>query len=82
VEAESLERHDELTRILAGLFANIQAQGRVTEALPWVHETLAIAETTGDADLLITGHINACVGHSWVGELAKALEKSLLAELG
>ena len=82
MEAYIAGTHEQVTRILAGLFANIQAQGRVTEALPWVHETLAIAETTGHADLLITGHINACVGHSWVGELAKALEKSLLAELG
>jgi predicted ATPase len=35
---------------------------------------LHLAETTGDADLLITGHGCACNCCNWVGEFAKVLE--------
>ena len=41
--------------------ANVLNQGRVAESLPWAQEMLDIALATGDADLLITGHILACV---------------------
>jgi predicted ATPase len=34
---------------------------------------LNIAEATGDADLLIIGHVNACVCDSWLGEFIKAV---------
>ena len=37
-------------------------------------EMLRLAETTGDADLLITGHALACVCYGWAGELTKVLE--------
>ena len=35
---------------------------------------LDIAEATGDADLLIVGHMTACVGYCWAGEHTKVLE--------
>jgi tetratricopeptide (TPR) repeat protein len=72
--AKSLQRHDALAPILWGLTVNVQAQGRVAESLPWVEETLDIAKTTGDADLLITGHGLACACYSYAGEFTKVLE--------
>ena len=72
--AKSLERHDALTPILWGLFANVLTQGRVAESLQWVQEMLDVAEATGDADLLIAGHMSACVGYTWLGEFTKAVE--------
>jgi predicted ATPase len=72
--AKSLERHDALTPILWGLTANVQNQGRVAESLPWAKEMLILAEATGDADLLITGHTRACICYSWLGEFTKAVE--------
>jgi len=72
--AKSLDRHDALAPILSGLFNQIQAQGRVAEALPWAREMLDIAKATGDADLLITGHAHASICYCWAGELNKAVE--------
>jgi tetratricopeptide (TPR) repeat protein len=72
--AKSLKRHDALAPIFAGLCQNALTQGRVAESLPWVEEMLHLAETTGDADLLITGHGCACNCCNWVGEFAKVLE--------
>ena len=37
---------------------------------------LDVAEATGDADLLITGHMNASISYGLVGEFTKALEHS------
>ena len=59
---------------LLGTDENVLAQGRVAEALPWAEEMLDIAEATGDADLLITGHAHACVCYCWAGEFTKAVE--------
>ncbi len=53
---------------------NVMTQGRVEESLPWAEEMLDVAEATGDADLLITGHMTACDSYSWLGELTKAME--------
>jgi class 3 adenylate cyclase/tetratricopeptide (TPR) repeat protein len=72
--AKSLERHDALLPILWGLSNNVQTQGRVAAALPWVEEMLDIATATGDADLLVTGHGRACTCYSWAGEFTKAVE--------
>ncbi|MGA8110706.1 MAG: hypothetical protein WB974_14810, partial [Acidobacteriaceae bacterium] len=72
--AKSLGRHDALAPILWGLTMNVMTQGRVAEALPWAQEMLAMAETTGDADLLITGHTIACACYFWAGDLNKAVE--------
>ena len=41
---------------LLGTVNNVLTQGRVAESLPWAQEMLDIAQATGDADLLITGH--------------------------
>jgi class 3 adenylate cyclase/tetratricopeptide (TPR) repeat protein len=72
--AKSLERHDALAPIFWGLTVNVLTQGRVAEALPWVQEILNIAEATGNADLLITGHMNACVCYGWLGKFHEAIE--------
>jgi hypothetical protein len=72
--AKSLERHAALAPILCGLTANVLNQGRVAESLPWAQETLDLAKTTGDADLLVTGHTIACTCCYWAGEFTNALE--------
>ena len=72
--AKSLERNDALLPIFSGLTFNVLAQGRVAEALPWAKEMLDIAEATGDADLLITGHHRACFCYYYAGEFTKAVE--------
>src|SRR5262249_13862669 len=51
--AESLGRHDALTRIHYGLFFNVLAQGRIAESRPWVQKKLDLAAATGDADLRV-----------------------------
>jgi class 3 adenylate cyclase len=71
--AKSLERNDALAPILWGLFHNVVAQGRVAESLPWAKEMLDLAQTTGDADLLITAHALACCCFCYVGEFIKVL---------
>jgi tetratricopeptide (TPR) repeat protein len=72
--AKSLERHDALLPVLSGLYFNVMTQGRVVESLPWAQEMLDVAEATDDADLLVTGHMTACVSYSWLGEFTKAME--------
>ncbi len=72
--AKSLGRHDALAPISSGLTNNILTQGRVAEALPWAQEMLCLAEATGNADLLITGQMNACDCYCWAGEFTKAQE--------
>jgi tetratricopeptide (TPR) repeat protein len=72
--AKSLERYDTMAPIFWGLTNNILSQGRVAESLPWVEEMLEIAERSGDADLLITGHGSACNCHAWAGNLIEAVE--------
>ena len=72
--AKSLERHDALLPILWGLACNVETQGRVTEALPWVEEMLDLAKATGDADLLVTGHGLACSCYCFAAEFTKAVE--------
>jgi class 3 adenylate cyclase/DNA-binding winged helix-turn-helix (wHTH) protein/tetratricopeptide (TPR) repeat protein len=71
--AKSLARHDALVPIFWGLTMNISARGRVAEALPWTREMLDTAGATGDADLLIIGHTDACICHCFAGEFAKAI---------
>ena len=48
--------------------ATFCTQGRVAESLPWVQEMLDIAKATGDADLLIAGHMAACACYCSAGE--------------
>jgi hypothetical protein len=71
--AKSLERHDALKPIFLGLFNNVLNQGRVAESLLWSQEVLELAKSTGDADLLIVGHVmGACC--CWTGEFTEAVE--------
>ena len=72
--AKSLKRYDALTRILGVLFVNVMSQGRIADALPWTQEKLDLAKVTGDADLLITGHVDASGCYCQMGEFTKALE--------
>ena len=72
--AKSLGRHEALAPILWGLTGHVHTLGRIAESLRWVKETLDIAEATGDADLLIMGHMTASVCYCWVGEFTKALD--------
>jgi adenylate cyclase len=72
--AKSLERHDALAPILWGLTLNVLTQGRIAESLPWVEEMLDIAEATGNADLLITGHMAACLCSACLGQFTEAVE--------
>jgi tetratricopeptide (TPR) repeat protein len=71
--AKSLARHDALLPIFWGLTMNISAQGRVAEALPWTQEMLDVAGATSNADLLITGHTDACICYCFAGEFTKAI---------
>jgi tetratricopeptide (TPR) repeat protein len=72
--AKSLERYDALALIFGGLTSSVVAQGRIAESLPWVEETLGLARATGDAGLLITGQVSACVCYCAAGEFTKAAE--------
>jgi class 3 adenylate cyclase/tetratricopeptide (TPR) repeat protein len=72
--AKSLGRHDALAPIFWGLFNNVLTQGRVAESVPLAQEMLAIAGSTGDADLLIMGHSASSICYSWLGQFAKAAE--------
>ncbi len=72
--AKSLKRNDALAPILLGLTTHVLTQGRVAEAVPWAEAMLDIAQTTGDADLLIAGHGVACCCYCFAGEFAKAVE--------
>jgi tetratricopeptide (TPR) repeat protein len=72
--AKSLGRHDALAPILWGLTMNVMTQGRIAEALPWAREMLGLAKTTGNADLLITGHTIGCACCFWAGDLNQAVE--------
>jgi class 3 adenylate cyclase len=72
--AKSLERNDALLPIYSGLTQNVQAQGRVDEALPWAEEMIDLAKAAGDADLLIAGHTFACDCCFWLGRLIESLK--------
>ena len=72
--AKSLKRHDALLPVIWGLAAHVCAQGRIAESLPWAQEMLDMAETTGDADLLIMGHTSACYGYCFTGNFTKSVE--------
>ena len=72
--AKSLSRHEAVVPIYFGLYSNVLVQGRVTEALVWVNEMLATAETSGDPDLLIVGHRAACATYFWLGDFNQSRE--------
>ena len=72
--AKSLSRSDALLPIYYGLHTNVLVQGRAAEALDWVNEMLAIAEASGDPDLLIVGHRAACITYYFRGDLNQSRE--------
>jgi class 3 adenylate cyclase/tetratricopeptide (TPR) repeat protein len=72
--AKSLERHDALVPIFAGLFSSVLTQGRVAEASSWALEMLKIAEATNYANLLIEGHTSASCCYCYAGDFIKAVE--------
>ena len=72
--AEALGRHDALLPILFGLMMNVCTQGRVAESQSWAQKILDIALATRNGDLLITGHMGACVCYGWGGDYTKVVE--------
>ena len=72
--AKALDRHEALVPIYWGLWVSVLTQGRIVEALDWVHQTLASAQSTGDLDLLMTGHRGACVTHFYRGDFTQCCE--------
>ena len=72
--AKSLSRHEALVPIYYGLYVSVLTQGRVAESLDWVDEMLALAEASGEQDLLIVGHRAACTTYYWLGALTQSRE--------
>jgi len=72
--ANSLHRNDALVPILWGLFRHVQTRGRVAESLRWVTQVMNAAESYGDPDLVILGHLAAMNAHFWLGDPIKTRE--------
>jgi tetratricopeptide (TPR) repeat protein len=72
--ANSLRRNDALLPILRGLFGSVLNRGRVAESLRWVEQAMNAAETYGDPDLLLVGHLGAVTAYLWLGDPVKAQE--------
>ncbi|UCD67474.1 MAG: hypothetical protein JSW48_11610, partial [Betaproteobacteria bacterium] len=72
--AKSRGCNDALVPIYWGLSVNVGAQGRVAEALPWARQMLDSAKVSGDAALLVTGHMCTCNYSFWMGRLVECLE--------
>ena len=70
--AKSLGRHDALLPIYYGLWNSVLVQGRIAESLARANNMLAAAEASGDPDLLIVAHREACVAHFWRGDLIQS----------
>jgi predicted ATPase len=74
--ANSLRRNDALLPILWGLFAHVSGRGRAAESLRWVTQLMNAAETYGDPELLIVGHVTAVTAYFWLGDPKKAQENA------
>ena len=72
--ANAMRRNDALLPILWGLFRHVLARGRVAESLRWVTQLMNAAETYGDPDLPILGHLAALYAHYWLGDPIKTRE--------
>ena len=72
--ANSLRRNDAQLPILFGLWIHVFCRGRVAESLRWVPEVMNAAETYGDPDLLIVGHLIALNAYFWLGDPIKTSE--------
>src|SRR5262249_46712508 len=70
--ARSLGQTDALLTILWGLWANVLTNGKVQESLTWVEQIIDAANTTGDANLLIVGHMAAMISYFYLGDLIQA----------
>ncbi len=71
--AKSTGRRDATLSIHWGLWTNVFTQGRVGDSLLRVEEMLSLANTDGEADILISAHGAACAAYGWAGCLAKAV---------
>ena len=72
--AKSLKRDDALLPVLWGLFCNIHTQGRRADALDWAKEMLDAGVASGEADILMLGHLAAMCSYFHIGDLIKARE--------
>ena len=72
--ANSLRRNDALLPILWGLYVHVLARGRIADSFHWVTQLMNAAESYGDPDLLILGHIAAMSTYCWLGDPIKTLE--------
>src|SRR5262249_22757771 len=72
--ANALRRNDALAPILWGLFRQVLSRGRVVGSLPYVTQLREAAETYGDPDLLLVGHLAAMTAHFWRGDPIKTRE--------
>jgi predicted ATPase len=72
--ANALRRNDALLPIVYGLFTHVLTRGRIAESLRWVTQMMNAAETSGDPDLMIVGHLVATIAHFWLGKPIKVRE--------
>jgi tetratricopeptide (TPR) repeat protein len=63
-------RHDLYVPILWGLSMHALTEGRSRDSIDWVEEMISAAETTGDEDLLMVGHMSGVVCRFWHGDFA------------
>ena len=69
--AHALRRNDALLPIVWGLFIHVLTRGRIAELLRWVTQLMNAAETYGDPELLIVGHVGAVMAHFVLGDPIK-----------
>jgi predicted ATPase len=72
--AHSLRRSDALLPILWGLFTHVLARRRVAESVRWVTQLMNAAETYGDPDFRIVGHLAAVLADFALGDPIEARE--------
>ena len=70
--ANALRRSDALVPIFWGLFAHVHTRGRAAESRHWVTQAMDAAETYGDPDLLILGHMAGADAYFYLGDPSKA----------
>ncbi|UCH48899.1 MAG: hypothetical protein JSU95_03595, partial [Betaproteobacteria bacterium] len=72
--AKSLKQSDALLPVLDALAFYVLARGRPADGLVWAQETLDLAESTGDSDLLVAGHAQANAMYGNLARFAESLE--------
>jgi class 3 adenylate cyclase len=68
-----LGRHEALSPSLWGLSRFVLCTGRAAESMPWIDEMLDTARAAGDSDLLVVGHMAACISEFYLGHLHRTL---------